>query len=120
MDNPESNNLPLLPDPLESQPTPALPTVTNTPAVSQPPSMPNHKPRRNYLRISLIFGGTALVLLLVLFGSRLVDLLNLRGTKAGTSVDLDSDNFIGGDWQSIPTSSFQIIDGKLTLSNPGQ
>lgn len=87
----QDKNLPLLPDPLEDQPA-ALPQ----PAVQ--PVVPAQPPRRNYGRMLLIFGGVLVLLTLILFGSRLVELLNLRGSKAAVETSIQGQEFITGDW----------------------
>ncbi|MFA5010283.1 MAG: hypothetical protein WC553_03640 [Patescibacteria group bacterium] len=136
MNNHDFNQLPILPDPLENQATP-LPISTEPQVVNQrsllatrDSSLATLHPRRNYLRAGLIFGGAIAILTLVLFGSRLIDLLNLRGTKAGQSVILNSDNFVDGNWFEKDSDGnlhegdsrvlFEVVDGKLVLNNPGQ
>jgi hypothetical protein len=136
MDNHDFNQLPILPDPLENQPVALSAPVESQVANQQPPlatrdsSLATLHPRRNYLRAGLIFGGAIAILTLVLFGSRLIDLLNLRGTKAGQSVILNSDNFVDGNWFEKDSDGnlhdgdsrvlFEVVDGKLVLNDPGQ
>jgi hypothetical protein len=130
MDN--QNPLPMLPDPLEDQPaTPALPApVVSVPTPVQPtvaavPVAPTktlptgRQARRNFWRVGLIAGGAVVILIFILFGSRISELLNLRGTKAGQSVLLDGGNFLDTGSHSVPADSFQVVGGKLMLNNPG-
>ncbi len=118
MTNQDQNPLPMLPDPLEDQ-LAQLPTTTpvlQLEITGKPSPIPT-KPHRNFLRAGLISAGVVVVLLAILFGPRLTELLNLRGSKAGQSVILNNSNLQGTGWSATPhNNAFVVEDSKLMLN----
>lgn len=126
MTNQNQNPLPLLPDPLEDRPV-QLPPTASPQVQPKTADQPNPiKPHRNYWRIGLISVGAVVVLLAILFGPRLAELLNLRGSKAAISgftltetidgIPISTSHTFDG-----PQTIFEhttLVDGKLYLVNP--
>lgn len=117
MENLDPNQLPMLPDPSEGEVSlPAGPTPNSPiPAVTKTPWY-----KTKMAKIGLVGATTIAVILIVMFSSQIGQLLNLFGTKAGTSqsVILDQTNFLDVGHVMTPADSFTVTGGKLMLNLP--